>query len=196
MSMSPTLSFPTLEHEAATSVQEGLLHPPASVPVPADVADPDAAIHYSPPDVGHGQASMDANDDTLLQLNAHPTAVPMLVDVADPHAPAHSPPNVGHEQTAMAPNDDTLLQLKAIAKASKELADTLASRGNLTGHANNIQDVHRAYARYLVLYPDQDDPDYQNVKMKVVVLEEQFAGTGLITEPLFDFPLMASLGTD
>ncbi|KAJ7235570.1 hypothetical protein C8J57DRAFT_1378161 [Mycena rebaudengoi] len=193
MSVSPTLSFPSLEHEAAASVQAGLLYPPASVPVPADVADSDAAIHYSPPDVGHGQAAMTANDDTLLQLKAYPTA---LVDVADPHAPAHSPPNVGHEQTAMAPNDDTLLQHKAIAKASKELADTLASRGNPTGHTNHIQDIHRAYTQYLLLYPDQDDHDYQNVKTKVLVLEEQFAGTGLITEPLFAFPLVASLGTD
>ncbi|KAJ7235574.1 hypothetical protein C8J57DRAFT_1378173 [Mycena rebaudengoi] len=196
MSVSPTLSFPTLEHEAAASVQAGLLYPPASVPVLADVVDPDAAIHYSPPGVGHGQAAMAAHDDTLLQLKAHPTAVPLLVDVGDPHAPAHSPPNVGHEQTAMALNDNSFLQLKAIAKASKELADTLASRGNPTGHANHIQDVHRAYARYLLLYPDQDNHDYQNVKTKVVVLEEQFAGTGLITEPLFAFPLMASLGAD
>ncbi|KAJ7262102.1 hypothetical protein C8J57DRAFT_1336173 [Mycena rebaudengoi] len=182
MSVSPTLS---LEHEAAASVQAGLLYPPASVPVPADVADPDAATHYSPPDVGHGQASMAANDDTLLQLKAHPTAL-----VVHPFSTS-----CWHEQTAMAPND-TLLQHKAIAKASKELADTLASRGNPTGHTNHIQDIHRAYAQYLLLYPDQDDHDYQNVKTKVVVLEEQFAGTGLITEPLFALPFMESLGTD
>jgi hypothetical protein len=57
-------------------------------------------------------------------------------------------------------NGDTLSELKAVANACKEFADTLVSRGNPTGDANHVRDVHRAYVRYLVLYPDRDGHHY------------------------------------
>ncbi|KAJ7262097.1 hypothetical protein C8J57DRAFT_1471337, partial [Mycena rebaudengoi] len=93
------------------------------------------------------------------QIGLHAT-VPMLVDVRDPFTSAHSPPQVGIEQTVMIINGDTLSELKAVANACKEFADTLVSRGNPTGDANHVRDVHRAYVRYLVLYPDRDGHHY------------------------------------
>ncbi|KAJ7262030.1 hypothetical protein C8J57DRAFT_1336037 [Mycena rebaudengoi] len=115
-------------------------------------------------------------------LHAHPESATVLL------VPAHSPPQVGHEKI----DYDHLLEIKAVANACKELGDTLSSRGNPTGDANHVRDVHRAYARYLLLYPVQNDSDYQKVQTKVLILEEQFAGN-LITEPLLAFPLIASL---
>ncbi|KAJ7262093.1 hypothetical protein C8J57DRAFT_1336156 [Mycena rebaudengoi] len=87
---------------------------------------------------------------------------------------------------------DTLwdeLPIQAVAKAHKEAADNLARQGNPSGDSTrHIRDVYRAYAKYLLLYSHRDDTEYLDVLKRVVILEEQLAGTAPITNPLFVVP--------